>query len=450
MELECSAPKKLKQSDIGTFFGARPKEQPNDNRIPNGGNTFSITEQQKKDSLHTTSTRTLLTFTAEKWKSTSLAKYNADEWLVINSDKESKAVTSLNCSVCTKYIDRIMSTKGFQQQWCSEGSKRLQHSAAVDHAESTAHKMAFGLFLKDIGLNERERTCKERLLLDCSGQQSIVDGLNVMNEKDFEQTKKKFETVYFLVKNEMSLNTYQKLLNHEEKHGVMLGTAYRNRTSGTLMIDFIAESLRNDFKKKFDKANFYSLLSDGSTDASVTEKEALFVITFNPLREGSDSISVDITFFDLVDLKTADANGIVEAIKTSFEDVNIDYLQKLVGFGADGASVNSGTKNGVKTKLQTENEWLTFGWCVAHRLELALKDALNGTAFDEIDEMLLRLYYVYKKSPKKLRQLKQLCEIYEDSQFSESGYRPKKASGTVHSIFLDFLFEEPENAVVCV
>ena len=106
-----------------------------------------------------------------------------------------------------------------------------------------------------------------------------------------------------------------------------------------------------------------------------------------------------------------------------------------MSFGADSASVNSGKKNGVKTKLQTENQWLTFGWCVAHRLELALKHALTGTTFDEIDELILRLYYVYKKSPKKLRQLKELCEIYEDSQFCESGYRPKKASGTVYSIF---------------
>ena len=255
-----------------------------------------------------------------------------------------------------------MSTEGFQQQWCGDGRKRLQHSAAVDHAESIAHKMAFNLFLRDSGLNERERTNKERLLLNSSGQQSIIDGLNVMNEKDF-------ESVYFLVKNEISLSTYQKLLNHEENHRVMLGTAYRNRTSGTLMIDFIAESLRNDFKKKFDKANFYGLLSDSSTDSSLAEKEAFFVITFNPFPQGSNSISVDITFFDLVGLKTADANGIIKAIKTSFEAVNFEYLDKLVG--------NSGKKNGVKTKLQTENEWLKFGWCVAHRLELALKDAID-------------------------------------------------------------------------
>ena len=39
------------------------------------------------------------------------------------------------------------------------------------------------------------------------------------------------------------------------------------------------------------------------------------------------------------------------------------------------------------------------------------------------------LYYLYKKSPKKLRQLKQLRNLYEESTFSEGDYWPKKASG---------------------
>ena len=51
--------------------------------------------------------------------------------------------------------------------------------------------------------------------------------------------------------------------------------------------------------------------------------------------------------------------------------------------------------------LQRKNDWLTFGWCAAHRLELAIKDGLGGTPWDAVDEVILRLYYLYKKSPKK-------------------------------------------------
>ena len=37
-------------------------------------------------------------------------------------------------------------------------------------------------------------------------------------------------------------------------------------------------------------------------------------------------------------------------------------------------------------------------WCLAHRLELAVKDAVKATAFASIDDLLLRLYYLYEKS----------------------------------------------------
>ena len=42
---------------------------------------------------------------------------------------------------------------------------------------------------------------------------------------------------------------------------------------------------------------------------------------------------------------------------------------------------------------------------MAHRLELSLKDALNNTPLKDIDEMLVGVYYVYKKSPKKCQEL---------------------------------------------
>ena len=35
---------------------------------------------------------------------------------------------------------------------------------------------------------------------------------------------------------------------------------------------------------------------------------------------------------------------------------------------------------------------------MVHRLELAIKDAVWGTPFDLIDEMLLRIYYIYESS----------------------------------------------------
>ena len=78
----------------------------------------------------------------------------------------------------------------------------------------------------------------------------------------------------------------------------------------------------------------------------------------------------------------------------------------LVGGCTDGASVNIGVHTGMKSKLQSIFSWLFWGWCFSHRLELACKDSFTSSLFKEISEMLLRLYYLYKKSPRNLMNLK--------------------------------------------
>ena len=91
--------------------------------------------------------------------------------------------------------------------------------------------------------------------------------------------------MYFLAKNEAPLGLFSKFINHEERHGIIFGTTYQNRTLGTVFLEFITKSLRDIVKEKLTKRNFYNLLTDGSTDLSVTEKEVFFVLTFT-VRKG--------------------------------------------------------------------------------------------------------------------------------------------------------------------
>ena len=64
-----------------------------------------------------------------------------------------------------------------------------------------------------------------------------------------------------------------------------------------------------------------------------------------------------------------------------------------------------------------------------------MKDALKVTIFTDIDEMLMHVYYLYIKSPKKCRELDdvviKLQACFEESEFSvEGGNRPIRACGT--------------------
>ena len=45
--------------------------------------------------------------------------------------------------------------------------------------------------------------------------------------------------------------------------------------------------------------------------------------------------------------------------------------------------------NGVKGLIQCDRPWVVTIWCLAHRLELATKDALKNTYFSEVDDFLL-------------------------------------------------------------
>ena len=76
----------------------------------------------------------------------------------------------------------------------------------------------------------------------------------------------------------------------------------------------------------------------------------------------------------------------------------------MIGFGCDGTSVNIGAGS-LRGFLEKSVPWVVVFWCSDHRLELSLKDAPKDTVFSSIDEMLLRVYYLYEKSPKKCREL---------------------------------------------
>ena len=72
-----------------------------------------------------------------------------------------------------------------------------------------------------------------------------------------------------------------------------------------------------------------------------------------------------------------------------------------MGVATDGASSNI-TANGLRGLVTEHLPWVVWMWCLAHRAELAINNALSGTFFVLIDDML---YYLYHKSPKKVQRI---------------------------------------------
>ena len=100
----------------------------------------------------------------------------------------------------------------------------------------------------------------------------------------------------------------------------------------------------------------------------------------------------------------------------AFHQIGIESVhQRMTNLSVDGASVNSGIHNGLGAKMRESTAWLSTIHCFNHILEVAVKDTFNTTFFKEVDNMLLKLFYLYRESPKRLRELKMFGEMYDQS-----------------------------------
>ena len=127
--------------------------------------------------------------------------------------------------------------------------------------------------------------------------------------------------------------------------------------------------------------------------------------------------------------------GLFKVLESGLQSIGIrkistEQSKKLVGVGTDGAFANIAAK-GLKGLVEQQVPWIFWMWCLAHRLELAVKNSLKGTTFDLIDEFLMRLYYLYEKSPKKCRELEELIADLKDCwSFDDAGVKPVRSSGS--------------------
>ena len=152
------------------------------------------------------------------------------------------------------------------------------------------------------------------------------------------------------------------------------------------------------------------------------------MMMFCKRNEKAEEINSCVRYLSIEVPGRADANGLIKCVGNALKFVGIeDVLDKtkvlgveekpiLVGGGTDGAAVNVSEHSGMKEIMQRALPWLFWAWCYAHRLELACKDSFSSILFKEIQDVLLRLYYLYEKSPKKSRELVDIVTDLQDFQ----------------------------------
>ena len=258
-----------------------------------------------------------------------------------------------------------------------------------------------------------------------------------------ERVKKKFDISYVLAKESLPFTKYPALHQLEQRHEVDLGEAYKTRESARSFVHYIAESQRLQFHHTLQsQCIFYSFLMDGSTDKAKVENE-LIVLLYCAKDDKAEEMRTCARYLTVLEPVKADSDGLVQCLGKALRPMGKEDLGDrasvlgvkehpiLVGGGTDGAAVNVSDQNGMKGKLQRVMPWLFWAWCYAHRLELACKDAFSSQLFHAVEEMLLRLYYLYEKSAKKCRELEDIVvNLKEVFEFPKSGDIPVRAQGS--------------------
>ena len=361
--------------------------------------------------------------TVHKWIKESDREFSTSAWLKYDKvDRE--YVAMLKCSVCNEFNDKLIGMRNYNPAFVV-GTKNLRASSYKDHAATDMHKRAMLLFKKQRGSDVTEYA-------------PIAKALHTLDADAELKVKRKFDIAYLIAKENLAFNKMGPLCELEERHGVDLGQGYKNDQACATFVDYIAKEQQEILVHALTAARFFSLQADGSTDAGNVENELFLALYFDPYASDG-KVHVRNKFLSVRRPKSGCAEGLFECLEKAVGHVGIadsDWKDKLIGFGCDGTSVNIAA-GGLKGYLEQSVPWVVVFWCLAHRLELSLKDALSSTLFSSIDNMLMRLYYLYEKSPKKCRELEdvvaelRMClEATHMPTSATGGNRPLRACGT--------------------
>lgn len=252
-------------------------------------------------------------------------------------------------------------------------------------------------------------------------QTPIEKSLMKLDEGQTEKMEKLFRTAYYIAANAKPFTDFVDLCKLQIENKVVLGDTYLNDKYCANFIEHIAGCQFDQLKVLLKNSPFISIYCDGSTDNANSEKEVILVKLL-------DDFYPKTMYFKLKEPPNTKSDGIVHAINEAFNEFDMpNYQQKTVGFCSDGASVMMGEKQGVIQKIKDlgQSPWILAIWCLAHRLELALKDTFKKEYMETVVEVLTSIFYFYKGSAKRNKEVAGIAELME-SHFT----KPERCNGT--------------------
>ena len=175
------------------------------------------------------------------------------------------------CSDCKEWEVRIKENKVFSDKWI-KGTENVAKDAIEKHGKGEPHVPA-------VKLSKQSKLGVEVYRDSVIRNLPLAKRFLRLNPADKDSLWAKFNTTYYVLKKERPFTDYPDLLNLQIKKGISkLSASYSTTDACAYFADYIGKVMREDRKKLIFKANYFSVLSDGSTDSAVTKQETIYVL----------------------------------------------------------------------------------------------------------------------------------------------------------------------------
>ena len=142
-----------------------------------------------------------------------------------------------------------------------------------------------------------------------------------------------------------------------------------------------------------DDCCYFSLMIDESTDIATMQTLVIYIRLVN---KGE----IITRFLELVQLPGGTAYHILGTLLDVMRTKNLP-VEKLFGMATDGASIMTGVRSGVTTRMKEKNPFMFTTHCFAHCLALASRKAADTIQyFKKYQQYVNTIYKYFHYSPK--------------------------------------------------
>jgi len=224
-----------------------------------------------------------------------------------------------------------------------------------------------------------------------------------------------FDNLFFLLREEIAHTKFARFAEHMRNAGVdtrVVGAQGVLYTSSRFCYEAIASMdyvLRDRLIRTLASSPFVGVMADESTDVSIKKQLLTYVSHLD------DQGKPVVSFLNVDQIVDGSADTIMSSMTSTLEQFGLSW-QRVMGFASDGASVMTGSKNGVAAQIMRQNDAVIATHCLAHKLALAAAQSCDNITYlkHTFKDALSSIFYYFNNSPVRYERLKALQQLTSD------------------------------------